>query len=297
MIEHRPQFENQVFRPVPTMGGVLGFVVFLMLVAGIGGGFTYALAEASATVRAMLMIPFFIFALLGFYIVLAFFTIKYSASSESLDLQWGIWKRRIAWSEIQAIERVKGLPKIWPVFGANWPGYCAGAFSISGLGVMTIFGTEIEDNLIVIRSEKGVFAITPAQISSFLEIVQKKTKLFIQNLDLDDMPEAVMQPVPSEDNIYLALAGLNFVSLLGFIAYLVAFFPGAVSAAKSQGIPGPPRELVLLAVISLVLFFVNIGSARKIYQNMAAGSYMLWGIGIFITLFFAALSMYIISFS
>lgn len=289
--------EHKLYKPVPTLGGVIGFAAFVVLVVILGGGLSFSLAESSALMKAMLMIPFLIFALFGFYVVLAFFAISYRIEDDGLYIRWGLMNKRIPWDSIRSIERIKGMPKVWPVFGANWPGYSAGAFTISGLGVMSVFGTELEDNLVVLRTGIGVFGVTPAEVAVFLELVQKKTSLIAQQVDLDEIQEALLQPVPSEDNIYLALAGLNFICVIGYVAYLAAFFPSKVSEALAKGVAAPPRELVLLAVIAVAMFFINISSARKVYQNMTAGGYMMWGIGIFITIFFASLSIYVISFS
>lgn len=289
--------EPRNFKPVATWGGLIGLGAWLLLTAGLGWGLLFALAETSAVVKWMLLAPFIIFAFGGLLAVLFFFAQGYMVTSEGLIIRWGVYKKFIPWTAFKSVERVKGWPKIWPVFGINWPGYCAGAFNVSGLGVMTIFGTELEDRLVVLRTTMGIWGVTPAETEEFLEVLQRRSHLLAQQVDLDAIEEAVLQPVPSEDNIYLALAGLNFVCVLGFVAYIIAFFPGAVQEAALRGVAGPPRELILLAVIAVAMFVINLGSARKIYQNMPAGGYLLWGIGIFITLFFAFLSVYVISFA
>ena len=282
------------YKPVPTLGGILGFVVYIVLATSMAGGLSFALAESSVAVKIMLLIPFGIFALLGLYVILSFFNIKYLVTDTGLEITWGFFHKTIPWTSVLSIEKVVGLPKIWGVFAASWPGYNAGAFNITGLGVMTIIGTQVEDNLIVLRTDNGVYGVTPVHGQCFLDFIQRKSRMIAQVIDLDENKESLLQPVPSEDNIYLALAGLNLVCLLGFIAYLMAFFPGAVQAAMLQGVPGPPRELVLLAVIAAAVFLINLGTAPKLYQNMAAGGYLLWGIGIFINLFFLSLSVYVI---
>jgi len=289
--------EPRVFKPVSTFGGLIGIGAWLLLVAGLGWGLLFALAETSTVVRWMLLIPFFIFALGGLLVILFFFMQSYAVTGEGLVIRWGVYRKLIPWNAFKSIERVKGWPKTWPVFGISWTGYCAGAFNVTGLGVMTIFGTELEDRLIVLRTAMGIWGVTPAEPEEFLDMVQRRAHIVAQQVDLDAIEEAVLQPVPSEDNIYLALAGLNFVCVLGFIAYLIAFFPGAMQEAALRGAAGPPRELILLAVIAVAMFLINLGSARKIYQNMPAGGYLLWGIGIFITIFFAFLSVYVIGFT
>lgn len=288
--------ESRTFKPVPTMGGLIGLVVFVVLASIFGWGLIYSLAEASAMFKYMLMLPFSIFVLVGLYVVLASFLISYQVGDKGVTVQWGFIKKYIPWTSIRAIERIKGIPKVWSVFGASWPGYTAGVFNISGLGVMAIFGSELEEHLVVIRSNHGVYGVTPADLNPFLELIQKRSQVLAQQVDLDEITEAVLQPVPSGDNIFLALAGLNFVCVLAYIMYMAAFFPRAVKEALVQGVAPPPRELVLLAVIAVAAFIINIGTSRKLYQNMPSGGYIIWLIGIFITLFFAGLSIYIISF-
>ncbi len=282
------------YKPVPTLGGILGFVVYIVLATAMAGGLSFALAEASMAIKIMLLIPFGIFALLGLYVILSFFNIKYLVTDTALEITWGFFHKTIPWSSVQSIEKVVGLPKVWAVFAASWPGYSAGAFNITGLGVMTIIGTQVEDNLIVLRTSNGVYGVTPVHGQCFSEIIQRKSRMIAQVVDLDENEESLLQPVPSEDNVYLALAGLSLVCLLAFIAYLVAFFPGAMQAAMLQGLPGPPRELVLLGVIAAAVFLINLATAPKLYLNMAAGGYLLWGIGIFINLFFLSLSVYVV---
>ena len=288
--------EARTFKPVPGMGGLIGLVVFVVLTAVFGWGLIYSLEEASAMIKYMLMLPFSIFVLLGLYVVLSSFLISYRVDDMGITLQWGFVKKFIPWMSVRGIEKIKGIPKVWSVFGASWPGYTAGLFNISGLGVMAIFGSELEENLVVIRSNHGVYGVTPADLNLFLELIQKRSRVLAQQVDLDEISEAVLQPVPSEDNIYLALAGLNFVCVLAYIVYMAAFFPRAVKEALFQGVAPPPRELVLLAVIAIAAFIINISTSRKLYQNMPSGGYIIWRIGIFITLFFASLSIYIISF-
>jgi hypothetical protein len=284
------------YKPIPTLGGILGFGIYVILTTLLAGGLTYALADAGMLVKIMLLLPFSIFALVGLYVVLSFFSIKYIVTDTALEITWGLYRKTVPWSSVKSIEKIIGLPKVWGVFAARWPGYNAGAFNITGLGVMTIIGTQVEDNLIIFRTESGVFGVTPVHGQYFLDVIQRKSHQIVQTIDLDENKESLLQAVPSEDNIYLALAGLNLISLLAFIAYLLAFFPGAVQVALIQGIPGPPRELILLAVIATAVLLVNIGTAPKLYQNMAAGGYLMWGIGIFINIFFLSLSIYVVGF-
>jgi hypothetical protein len=284
------------FKPIPTLGGIMGFGIYVIVTTGLVGGLTYALAESSNLIKAMLFIPFSLFALISLYVVLSFFKIKYVISDSALEISWGLTRKVIPWSSVKTIEKVIGMPKVWGVFGARWPGYHVGAFNITGLGVMTIIGTQLEDNLVVLRTEKGVFGITPVHGNCFMDVIQRKTNLIAQIINLDENKESLLQNVPSEDNVYLGLAGLNLICLLAFITYLAAFFPSAVQAAVAAGIPGPPRELVLLAVIAAAVFLINLGSASKLYQNAASAGYMMWGLGIFINLFFITISVFVLGF-
>ena len=272
----------------------MGFGIFIILTSALAWGLSYALAGSSALIKAMLFIPFGIFALIGLYVVLAFFNIKYVITDTALEITWGLFRKVIPWTSIKTIEKVEGMPKVWGVFGASWPGYYAGVFNITGMGVMSIFGTQLEDHLVVIRTEKGVFGITPVLGQCFLDIIQRKAHLVARITDLDENEESLLQPIPGEDNIYLALAGLNILCLLALVAYMVAFFPSAVLAAAALGTMPPPRELILLPVIALAVFLISLSSAPKMYQNAPAGGYIMWGLGIIISLSFLTLSVYIL---
>lgn len=236
----------------------------------------------------LLLIPLVLFIFVGLVVIMGFYTISYQITPEHLVIKWNFFTKKIKWTAIRDIQQIKGAPKAWAVFGANWPGYCVGAFAISGLGVMTLFATRLESKLVLFRTSEGIYGITPENVDDFLLAVQDKAKQHVFAVNLDDIREAVEQKLPFEDLIYLAMLGLNLISLIGFIGYLAIFFP--------RGAADPPRDLVLLAIIALAAFLINLGSSRKIYQNMPAGSYLLWLTGLFLTLMFFFISVYTIGF-
>lgn len=277
----------ELFRPTASRGGLIGLLTFLVIAFSLTKALFYALAGASQLMWIVFLIPLVLFIIFGLVIVLGFYTIRYQVTPQCLAIKWMFYTKRIPWTAIKEIQRVTGAPKIWPIFGANWSGYCVGAFSISGLGVLTLCGTRFDTNLVVLKTSDGIFGITPQEIDRFLATVGDKAKQYVYEINLDDIKEAVEQKLPFEDLIYLALLGLNLVSLLGYLGYLVIFFPWRST--------NPPRDLVLLAVIAVVAFLINLGSSRKIYQNMPAGSYLLWATGLFLTWMFFFISIYTIN--
>jgi hypothetical protein len=187
-------------------------------------------------------------------------------------INWGTRKIQIKWNEITEIIKVEGKSNMFSILGISWPGYMIGLYSAKGLGLARMYATNPHQGFIYLKTEKGLFGITPEN-AELAELIAEKTNKPVETVNMDLIDKDVKGTSLQDDFFYRLLLKFNIIMLLAFGIYMGVFFPGS----------GAPRFIVLLLVLGVSLFFFNISNAGKLFQFSDTGGYILLLIGLAVT--------------
>ncbi len=271
------------YRPRKSYGAwyglIVGGTVFGICLWGIG----FSLGEEDRVLKLMLLIPAYLFMVVYAGFLFTAFTLKYETNERGLLIKAGMRRITIPYDEINELINVKGKVNLFSVIGANWPGFKVGLFTLRGIGPIRLYATKPGDELLYIKSSQGFIGITPADdvYEDLLKTLESKSGKTSTIFDTEDIPDDEKGENVREDNFYKLLLRINLVMLLAYGLYLALFFPGS----------GAPNFIILLLVLSLALFFFNIGNAERLYQFSSTGGYVLLSIGILVTGIFFILTL------
>lgn len=270
-MEFNPKKANGIF-----FGLLMGVVVFGFCFWGID----FSLGPNDRTLKIMLYIPAYLFLFIYLILITGLLNMSYRVEQDGLIIKWGIVRIKIAWDEIQSINKIVGKSNMSSLFGSSWPGYMVGLYSVNGVGAARMFATFPQQGFIYIKTTRGFYGLTPAD-SKFIDVLSEKSKIFIDTIDMEEMDPEIMGKSMQDDSFYRILLGLNIFFLGLFAAYLAIFFPGS----------GAPPFVVLLLVLAVALFFFSISNAGRLYQFSESGGYALLVLGLAVTGIFLILSL------
>ncbi|MDD3024684.1 MAG: PH domain-containing protein, partial [Syntrophomonadaceae bacterium] len=215
-MEFNPKKANGIF-----FGLLMGVVVFGFCFWGID----FSLGPNDRTLKIMLYIPAYLFLFIYLILITGLLNMSYRVEQDGLIIKWGIVRIKIAWDEIQSINKIVGKSNMSSLFGSSWPGYMVGLYSVNGVGAARMFATFPQQGFIYIKTTRGFYGLTPAD-SKFIDVLSEKSKIFIDTIDMEEMDPEIMGKSMQDDSFYRILLGLNIFFLGLFAAYLAIFFPG-----------------------------------------------------------------------
>jgi hypothetical protein len=273
-----------VFKP---RGGIWGGIVGLLL-GGVGFGLAIwavnfsLVAPDEQTLRWFLLVP--AYGLAGFfvYLLLGAFNLRYRAGDDGLSIRWATRRITVPWNQVRRVVRVTGRKNLGALTGMSWPGYIVGTYTLRGVALVKMYGTQPKGEVVVVETDRGNFGLTPADADRFVIEVLRRSGAELEEVNADEMPEEVRGKILGEDIIYMGLYALNLVLLLGVIAYQAVFFPGS----------GASRIYVLFIALGMGVLAFNIGNASRVYQFMPSAAYLVWILSFFVMATFLVFSIY-----
>lgn len=250
------------------VGLSMGVLIFGFIIWGIG----FSLTNNDRALKLLLYIPTYLFLILYTYLLLGATNLRYILLDNRMVINWGTRKIQIKWDEITEIIKVEGKSNMFSILGISWPGYMIGLYSAKGLGLARMYATNPHQGFIYLKTEKGLFGITPEN-ADLAELIAEKTNKPVETVKMDLIDKDVKGTSLQDDFFYRLLLKLNIIMLLAFGIYMGVFFPGS----------GAPRFIVLLLVLGVALFFFNISNAGKLFQFSDTGGYILLLIGLAVT--------------
>lgn len=263
------------------LGLVLGTIIFGFCIWGVN----FALADGDKTLKVMIEILIYLFLGIFLIIIIGAFNTYYILDDSEIKIKWGFRKTIIPLENILGIMEVKGKSNYFSIFGVSWPGYIAGLYNIKGLGTAKIYGTDISEGFLYLKTSSGYYGLTPRN-NNLSQDIAIKINQDIEYLDMDELPLEKKGKGLMEDRFYKLMFYMNIFFLLAFALYLVIFFPGS----------GAPNAVILLLVLAIGLFFFNISNAARLYQFSDTGGFILLVLGVAITGIFIILSLFEITF-
>jgi hypothetical protein len=249
-------------------GLLMGILIFGFVIWGIG----FSLTNNDRALKLLLYIPTYIFLILYIYFLLGLINLQYVVLDNRLVINCGVRKIAIKWEEITEIINVTGKGNISSILGISWPGYMLGLYSIKGLGFARMYATTPSKGFIYLKTEKGLFGITPTN-GNLADLIAEKTKKPLETVNMDTWDTDIKGKSLQDDSFYNILYKFNIIFLLVFGIYMGIFFPGS----------GAPHFIVLLLVLAVALFFFTISNAGRLFQFSDTGGYVLLLIGLAVT--------------
>lgn len=266
------------FEAYKSKGFIIGLSMGVLIFGFILWGIGFSLTDDRA-LKLLLYIPTYIFLILYTYFLLGATNLHYIVLDNKMVINWGTRKIQIKWEEITEIIKVEGKSNIASILGISWPGYMLGLYSVKGLGLVRMYATNPHQGFIYIKTEKGLFGITPEN-EELARIIAAKADKPLETVDMDLMDKEIKGKSVQDDSFYNLLFKLNLIFLLAFGLYMGIFFPGS----------GASHFIVLLLVLAIALFFFTISNAGRLFQFSDMGGYILLLIGLAVTGTFFILS-------
>lgn len=263
-----------------SQGFLIGLIMGILIFGFILWGINFSLTENDKTLKLLLYIPAYLFFAIYIYLLMGSTNLGYKVFDDRMIINWGVRKIQIRWEEITDIIKVEGKSNLFSILGVSWPGYMIGLYSAKGLGMVRMYATTPYEGFLYLKTEKGLFGITPDDYRIIEEISQKTGKS-AETVNMDLMDPLEKGKSMQDDFFYNLLYKLNIIFLVAFAIYIAAFFPGS----------GAPNFIVLLLVLAVSLFFFNIGNAGRLFQYSDTGGYVLLLIGLAVTGIFFILTL------
>lgn len=225
-----------------------------------------------------------------FYRTWAAFTLEYWVDRNAITLRWAHLHQVIPTQSIRAIDHSAELP-IEAGSLRRWPMPFLDIAAAPTAASINLCATRPPAECIVLQTDAGVYALSPADAEGFIEALQARYRLgATQIVTPQRVQRSWLASILSEDRLgaWLLLTGL--VGVLILFAVLTISFPNLpdILAVRynSQGVPEEIREktaLFRLLIIGLLAWGVNaVGGLWLTRQRQRIGAHMLWGGAIFV---------------
>lgn len=224
----------------------------------------------------------------------AAFSLEYWVDRNTITLRWAHLQQVIPTQSVREIAQGAPLPvdERWSLL--RWPMPFLVIASQPTAQSINLCATRPPTECIVLKTDAGVYALSPADADGFVEALQARYRLGpTQVVTPERVQRTWLTNVFADDpqGVWLLVIGLIGVLLL--FAVLTISFPDLpdVLAVRynSQGLPEEIREksaLFRLLVIGLLAWSVNaIGGIWFATQRQRIGAHMLWGGAIVVQVF------------
>lgn len=256
-------------------GLIFGSVIFALCIWGVN----FALSDGDKVLKIMIEAPIYLFLGLFILVLIGAFNNYYIIDDKDIKIKWGFSTITIPWENVRGVVNIEGPSNIFSILGVSWPGFIVGLYSVKGLGTAKMFGTDVSNGFLYLKTDKGYFGITPED-KELYNLIAEKSSCEVETVDMNELSEEVKGKSLMEDGFYKLLYNLNIIFIVGFALYLTIFFSGS----------GASNFVVLLLVLAIGLFFFNISNAARLFQFSDTGGYVLLLLGIAITGIFWILS-------
>jgi len=227
----------------------------------------------------------------------------YSLDRDKLVLSWGLRVEQIPVSDVEWVRPVSGLAGSIPLPAVHLPGAVLGTRRHPDLGAVEFLASD-EHALLLVATEKHIFAISPENAAGFMENIQ-------HTIELGSLTPAAPQSVYPTFVVveawnsllarYLWLAGLFLnVGLLVWVSLTIPALTRVPLGFLPGGTPGeavPAVGLILLPILSIALFaggwLAGLFFYRRPDQQVLAQA--VWAGGVFATLLFLLAVMFLLT--
>lgn len=224
----------------------------------------------------------------------AAFSLEYWVDRNTITLRWAHLQQVIPTQSVREIVQGAPLPvdERWSLL--RWPMPFLAIASQPTAQSINLCATRPPTECIVLKTDAGVYALSPADADGFVEALQARYRLGpTQVVTPERVQRTWLTNVFADDPQGVWLLAIGLIGVLLLFAVLTISFPDLpdVLAVRynSQGLPEEIREksaLFRLLVIGLLAWGVNaIGGIWFATQRQRIGAHMLWGGAIVVQVF------------
>lgn len=224
----------------------------------------------------------------------AAFSLEYWIDRNAITLRWAHLQQVIPTQSVREIVQGAPLPvdERWSLL--RWPMPFLAIASQPTAQSINLCATRPPTECIVLKTDAGVYALSPADADGFVEALQARYRLGpTQVVTPERVQRTWLTNVFADDPQGVWLLAIGLIGVLLLFAVLTISFPDLpdVLAVRynSQGLPEEIREksaLFRLLVIGLLAWSVNaIGGIWFATQRQRIGAHMLWGGAIVVQVF------------
>lgn len=222
----------------------------------------------------------------------AAFTLEYWVDRNAVTLRWAQAQQVIPTQSIRQILHgaelaVEGANLLyWPLHYLRMAPVRQGSAAHNRPDVVNLCATAPPQECVVLETDTGVYALSPADPQAFIDALQERYRLgATRAIEPVRTQQSWLGNIFAHDRIGAWLLAVGLVGVLALFAVLTISFPNLpdVLAVRynSAGIPEEIREktaLFRLLVIGLLAWSVNgVGGLWLSRQGQRIGAHMLWG--------------------
>ncbi len=268
-----------VFIPPRARGLILG-IFLLSLLVGITAVGLYQLGSSaiSPAIVVWVIMPLvgLPLALVVAYRLYGLLTARYRLDRDGFYLVWGQAMEQIPLSMVKSVEPAdQAGASLRPDVGLWWPGCVVGRTQSAEHTAVEFFATGLRSSLVLVRTEAGSLAISPADPPAFSQAFVDATRMG----SLEQIPAVSRRPDYFSSRMWndqlargLLLGGLILdLLLLGFLAVRAPALGGSVQFGYGPGgVPGPmvpPGRLLLLPLIAGLCWLGDLALGAWLYRR------------------------------
>ena len=277
---------KEIYRP-PLKTGLLfhglGLIFF-------GGGFTYALSIALAqdvgsyfllylllSIALIIPFPFILFR------TYALLRAKYLLERDGIRLRWGLRAEDIPLANIQWIQPASELDQVLSLPFLSMPGAIVGTRNIKSLGDVEFMASR-RQGLLLIGTDKNIFAISPVNPLDFVDTFQYLTELGslspiqpVSVLPATFIKEFFADRLARIPLLVGFLFNLALIIVVGLIIPTQEIVSLGFDSSQIPHLPGPSETLMLFPVLSVMAFTANILAGMFFFRRSGTkkASYLL----------------------
>lgn len=298
-----------IVKPPKLLGSILGVLVllFFSIPALVS---LYMLMNSTLSVwmvlwvlLPMICIPL---AVLAAYRLYGLMTAAYRLDRNGLYIRWGFSEERLP---IQSIDSVTPLEREMIVSGYprtfRWPGLIVGVGELEGGTPLEFFASTGMDKMILVRSEYGALAISPARADEFLEHfrIALRSGPLEQWRHYSRRPNFVLARLWSDPwaRALILIGALLPLSLLAFLALKAPSLPEQVPFGfDTRGAPqtlAPPGRLLLLPLSAGLCWLADLVLGWWSYRrdDLKVLAYLMWSFSLLVGALFWGATLHLIA--
>lgn len=247
-----------------TVGGViLGIVLAIPFLLSV-----YLLFQGPAIFSLSLFsLLFFVLAFMG-YMIYSGVNMKYIIGDEELTLQIGFHKRKIPYSWIKEI-RPENLSLIrLRIFGASWPGFVWGLFSVAGVGTVHLYCTKWRGDFILVELLDGKkVGITPEKQIQFIDEVKRRVKEF-SRVKIEKAIKLTHNKLAYSQVVLVIVA---YIALIAYVFYVYPTLPAVIPV--HFGLYGNPNRWAPKSELFFILLLAAIFPVLNTFLTLKFGKH------------------------
>ena len=282
--------DEVVFRPPRRLGVILhaaavlalgaasGFSLFLASQLGVGFDFLLLLIPVIA---ALALAPALV------YRLIALQRAEYVLRRDGILLHWGLRREEIPMDQVRWFGTPERLGGHLPRPLSAWPGSVLGKRALPDGRTLEYLASRAHP-LVLIATEKHVFAVSPADPAAFLHTCQRMAEFgsLTPIQPRSDLPSFILSHAWADRpaRVLLLLSSLLSAALVAWTVLLApayAEFPLRLAADGSALDVVPGVRLLLLPVINTFFYLVDLLLGLFFYRRQETQplSYLMWGAG------------------